>query len=100
MFVIRGQAQAIVGHPQFSAGSIHSLLAVSNGSSADELMCRVQADLLASGFGEVRLFDIASVPVWRALLPTSQGRILRSGFSGVSITLYSDDDQNWSQPDA
>jgi hypothetical protein len=100
MFVIRGQAQATEEHPKFSAGSIHSLLAVGNSSSEDELISRVQADLLSTGFGEVRCFEIASVPVWRALLPTPQGRMLRSGFSAVSITLYSDDDQTWAQPDA
>ena len=100
MFVIRGQAQATAAHSQFSAGSIHSLLAVGNCSSADELMSRVEADLRCSGFGEVRFFEFASVPAWRALLPTSQGKVLRSGFREVTITLYSDDDHDWTQSDA
>ena len=100
MFVIRGQAQSTAAHPHFSAGSIHSLLAIGNCTSADELMSRVEADLRSSGFGEVRFFQYASVPKWRALLPTPQGKMLRSGFRHVAITLYSDDDQHWSEPDA
>jgi len=100
MFVVQGQAQATDLHPRFSAGSIHSLIAVGNCSSADELMSRAEADLQSSGFGEVRFFKVASVPFWRSLLPTEQGEVLRSGIRGVSITLYKDDDQNWIRSDA
>ena len=100
MFVIQGQAEASDSHPRFNARSIHSLIAVGNCSSADELMARVQEDLGSTGFGEVRFFRYASVPIWRALLPTAQGKMLRSGLRSVSVTVYSDDDMSWSGPDA
>jgi hypothetical protein len=100
MFVSRGQAQATLAHRQFEPESIHSLLAVGNCSSAAELESRVLADLRSSGFGEIRFFQRVRVPLWRALLPTEQGKLLRAGIGGISITLYSDNDHGWSAADA
>ena len=100
MFAIRGQAQATATHARYHSGSIHSVVAIANSSSAEEAELQTRAELIAVGFGEIRLFEFTAVPLWRAFLPTEKGRLLRSGISKVVVNIFSEDDGKWCEPDA
>lgn len=95
MIIIQGQAKATGDHPTFQAESIHSIVAIVNTSSPEEAGEKIKDELAKSGFGEIRLFRFAGIPLWRSILLNEQGRNLRAALLVPVVNVYTDDDVEW-----
>ncbi len=80
MFTIfLGDAGVDEGSKEFEAGTRHSFVAVARLSLPDAEE-RIREILRESGYREIRFDKSAVAPLWRAFLPTFQGRALRSAW--------------------